>query len=701
MGDNNHLAKFCEGAWAWNAWRADYPGITPDLRDLAPNLGEKQLGPAHGGPIDLSDALLDCANLHSATLLEARLDNADLRLANLSMALLAGADLSFANLSGAILDHADLGDACLQGAILDGARLDLARNLTQAQIDAALGDAHTTLPTDLRMPETWRASEYFAEEDLQQGSDEDFFEATPREVLGLDLKTSAEEIRAAYLSLAKKYHPDYNPGDLIAERRFKKINEAYHQLTAPEPKRKPRRRASSWAAAMAMFAIAFAGPSLALYWLGMPPFKVAPREAPLQAERIEKSPDRLAALPSDPAISDETEFTAALPASPPAAEAPDQPEMASAEQPVPAAAAAEREEQHASMLQEPESQRIKTAAEVQFAMRPASEDRLTGGALMPSGTPTHGPALIAKDAPGNGVTDRIVPPAADPSSPPLERMAALQPAAPTPEEKAGAPWDDEWAGLQGSNELLALHSFIQRYREKPAADEARGRFRTVVAALENTDELKKFVRETVEDSPERALVKRQLALLVEKETAEEDQRAWNEIRTSGSIAGLRAYLLSFPSGRHVYKAEERLAALEEEANGRKKDSAAWAKALRSSTRAGYEAYLKAYPDGRYTDDAERRIAALTNEESTTRKEDEAWARASKERTRSAYYAYLNAYPNGRFASVAQETIERTDRSSQAEPPRRAAAETQRTPRRGEPRFPSSDEPFVERIPGAY
>ena len=407
-----------------------------------------------------------------------------------------------------------------------------------------------------------------------------------------------------------------------------------------------------------------------------------------------KSSDRLALLPRNPAFSNETEYTGALPVSPPVAEASDDPEMASAEQPAPGTV--EREEQHASMLQEPESQRIKTAAEVQFAMRPASEDRLTG-----AGTPAHGPALIAKDAPGNGVTDWIVSPAGDPSSPPPERMAALQPAAPIPGEKAGAPWDDEWAGLQGSNELLALHSFIQCYREKPAADEARGRFRTVVAALENTDELKKFVRETAEDSPERALVKRQLALLVEKETAEEDQRAWNEIRTTGSIAALRAYLLSFPSGRHVYKAEERLAALEEEANGRKKDSAAWAKALRSSTRAGYEAYLKAYPDGRYTDDAERRIAALTNQESTSRKEDEAWAKASKARTRSAYYAYLNAYPNGRYASAAQETIERTDRSSQAEPPQRAAAETQRTLRRSEPRFPSSDEPFVERIPGAY
>ena len=73
---------------------------------------------------------------------------------------------------------------------------------------------------------------------------------------------------------------------------------------------------------------------------------------------------------------------------------------------------------------------------------------------------------------------------------------------------------------------------------------------------------------------------------------------------------MRAYLLGFPNGRHVYQAEEQLAALEEEANGRKKDSAAWAKALRTATRAGYEAYLKAQPDGRYIDDAKRKIAAL-------------------------------------------------------------------------------------------
>ena len=688
MGDTDHTARFREGARAWNAWRAEFPGIMPDLRDFVPSLGEKQLGPAHGGPIDLSDSLLNGANLHGATLLEARLGNADLRLANLTMALLAGADLSYANLGGAVFDHADLADASLRGAILDGARLELAQNLTQAQIDAALGNVDTVLPADLQVPATWLAFDYLTGKDLPSEPDDDFFEAEPHEVLGLMPKASPEEIRRAYLRLAKKYHPDVNPGDLIAERRFKTINESYHVLTAPEPKRPPR-RPSPWAAAAILFVVAFTGPSLVVYWLGMPPFKVERREAPHQAEPIEKSSDRLAELSQPSVPPSETEYTGALPVSPPVAP------VSQTSEPN----AAPPEERNAAMLQEAESQRIKTAAEVQVAIRPASDELLTVSTLMLGGASMGGRALIANVITGSGAPDRIVPATRDTSSPPPERMAALQPASPTPAEAASAPWADEWAGLQGSNELLVLHSFIQRYRDKPAADEARSRFRTVVAALENTDQLKKFVRETVEDSPERALVKRQLALLVERETVEGDQKAWHETRQKGSIAALRAYLLSFPNGRHVDQAEERLAALEEEANGRKKDAAAWARALRNATRAGYEGYLKAQPDGRYVDDAKRKIASLAAAESTTRKENEAWAKASRERTRSAYYAYLNAYPNGRYASLAQETIEKAERPPQSEP-RRTASDTPRGRRGGGPRWPSSDEPVIERIQGA-
>src|SRR5437867_3215164 len=51
--------------------------------------------------------------------------------------------------------------------------------------------------------------------------------------LGVAKTATDKEIKQAYRKLARKHHPDVNPGDKAAESRFKEINEAYEGLGAP------------------------------------------------------------------------------------------------------------------------------------------------------------------------------------------------------------------------------------------------------------------------------------------------------------------------------------------------------------------------------------------------------------------------------------------------------------------------------------
>lgn len=56
------------------------------------------------------------------------------------------------------------------------------------------------------------------------------------DVLGIDKSADEASIKKAYRSLAKKYHPDMNPGDAEAEKKFKEVNEAYAILSDPQKK---------------------------------------------------------------------------------------------------------------------------------------------------------------------------------------------------------------------------------------------------------------------------------------------------------------------------------------------------------------------------------------------------------------------------------------------------------------------------------
>src|SRR2546428_939285 len=51
------------------------------------------------------------------------------------------------------------------------------------------------------------------------------------ELLGVPRKAALKQIRQAYRKLARKYHPDLNPGDKSAEEKFKQIQEAYDVLS--------------------------------------------------------------------------------------------------------------------------------------------------------------------------------------------------------------------------------------------------------------------------------------------------------------------------------------------------------------------------------------------------------------------------------------------------------------------------------------
>lgn len=61
--------------------------------------------------------------------------------------------------------------------------------------------------------------------------DEKLSQINPYEVLNLQPTASKDEIRKAYRTLARKYHPDSNPNNKAAEEKFKQINDAYTILS--------------------------------------------------------------------------------------------------------------------------------------------------------------------------------------------------------------------------------------------------------------------------------------------------------------------------------------------------------------------------------------------------------------------------------------------------------------------------------------
>jgi curved DNA-binding protein len=65
-------------------------------------------------------------------------------------------------------------------------------------------------------------------------------------VLGIDKKATEQEIKSAYRKLARKLHPDLNPNDKDAKRKFQEINEANEVLSDPEKRKKYDQYGENW-----------------------------------------------------------------------------------------------------------------------------------------------------------------------------------------------------------------------------------------------------------------------------------------------------------------------------------------------------------------------------------------------------------------------------------------------------------------------
>ena len=134
--DLNHVEILRSGPAAWNVWREKNPSTVPDLAGIALSLGERQVRPSNGRPINLKSARLQDTTFHFATLVAADLEAASMSRADLLHARLRQANLAAANLSHARLDYSDLSEANLTQANLRGASLRFA-TLSNANLEAA------------------------------------------------------------------------------------------------------------------------------------------------------------------------------------------------------------------------------------------------------------------------------------------------------------------------------------------------------------------------------------------------------------------------------------------------------------------------------------------------------------------------------------------------------------------------------------
>ena len=86
------------------------------------------------------------------------------------------------------------------------------------------------------------------------------------DILGVSKGANEKELRQAYRKLARKHHPDLNPGDKDAEKKFKRINQAYEVLSDPKSRKKYDKYGDKWEQAEQFEARYGQGPGTPFTW---------------------------------------------------------------------------------------------------------------------------------------------------------------------------------------------------------------------------------------------------------------------------------------------------------------------------------------------------------------------------------------------------------------------------------------------------
>ncbi len=600
MPDASHVEKLRAGARAWNAWRSQHPDIAPDLNDLDLPVGCRQFGHMQGGPVDLSQAELCRAALEHATLIEADLAAAMLIEADLSHARLRQADLRGADLTNATLDHADLGDAQLVGASLHGARLHHARNLTQAQINAAHGDRATTLPAQLAFPEHWLKDEEGRNSQLEKrvgaaaGSIDD-----PWSRLGVSRKASLREIRAAYVRLVKELHPDAHAHNPAAVDRLKEINRAYQDLkdlarrSASRPPKTGFRRPS------AVFVGGFLA-STALVWVVFAALFYAGFFAPTSGTPV--------------AVNSQTTDAPGPVVDPSALAAADD------------AAWAEAERQGTSVSLHRYLGRFSTGRHASMATDKLAIVVMSEATLSKTPDWQHRAALTEARTTLSRYLD--VYPDGQLASEVRARLVAINSA-----EAAILADDAAWAAAQRVGTKVALLQYLEAHPkgvnqgaaretlDAIAALEARLRADDAAWTVARQAGTREALRSYLDAYPHGAKAGEARQLVAGIDTAEARRRAddvaWAVAKQAGTSEALRLYLDAHPDGGNVASALQVLASLAAAEDELSRDEADWSQAQQQNTRTALSAYLAAHPNGRHVETARARIAGLDAREART------------------------------------------------------------------------------------